>query len=179
MEKVKFGLSNVHIAKRIEAEGGAVSYETPVEFPGAVNLTLEPQAEEINFYADNVKYWNEFFLNSYSAEFECAMVHDFFKTGYLGFMADTAGHLVETNARSNAFALMFQVETDVSNKKYAIYNVIASKPNQEYATVEESTEPQTSTLTLSISGEKVGDVTAFITEVDSFSSLALPTFASI
>ena len=39
--KVKFGLSNVHIAP-ITYSGNTVTYGTIFELPGAVNLSLDP-----------------------------------------------------------------------------------------------------------------------------------------
>lgn len=177
--KVKFGLSNVHIAPRIEDEQGNVSYGTPVALNGAVNLSLEPQEEESTFYADNIKYWNAYISSGYTGDLEVALVPDWFKVGYLGYMEDTLGNLVATNKQGGAFGLMFQVETDTENIKYAIYNCVASKPSLEYATIEENAEPQTQTMSMSMSGETVGDVQAYITEVTNFDSLELPTFASI
>ena len=39
--KVKFGLSNVHVAKMIKGEDGAITYGIPIKIPGAVNLCLD------------------------------------------------------------------------------------------------------------------------------------------
>ena len=52
--KVKFGLSNVHIAK-ITEEDGAITYGTPFAMPGAVSLSADPEGETTPFYADNIK----------------------------------------------------------------------------------------------------------------------------
>lgn len=177
--KVKFGLSNVHIAPRYEDEDGNVSYGTPQALRGAVNLSLEPQEEESNFYADNIKYWNAYISSGYTGDLEVALVPDWFKEQYLGYLMDTAGNLVGTNKQGGAFGLMFQVETDEQNIKYAIYNCVASKPALEYSTIEENAEPQTQTMTMSMSGETVGDVQAYIAVINDFESLEVPTFASI
>mgnify|MGYP003295252270 CR=1 FL=1 len=53
--KVKFGLSNVHIAKITET-AGVITYGTPFAMPGAVSLTADPEGETTPFYADNIKY---------------------------------------------------------------------------------------------------------------------------
>ena len=47
-QKVKFGLSNCYIAKRT-VTGDVVSYDTPVRFPGAVSLSLDPQGDSSDF----------------------------------------------------------------------------------------------------------------------------------
>ena len=54
--KVKFGLSNVHIAK-ITEEAGVITYGTPFAMPGAKSLTADPEGETTPFYADNIKYY--------------------------------------------------------------------------------------------------------------------------
>ena len=46
--KIKYGLKNVHYAVITEA-GGVVSYGTPVAIPGAVNITLSPAGEKVEF----------------------------------------------------------------------------------------------------------------------------------
>ena len=54
--KVKFGLKNVHYAPITEDESG-VTFGTPKRLPGAVNLTLDVQGEEVEFEADDVIYY--------------------------------------------------------------------------------------------------------------------------
>ena len=54
--KVKFGLSNVHIAK-ITEEDGVINYGTPFAMPGAKSLTADPEGEQTPFYVDNIKYY--------------------------------------------------------------------------------------------------------------------------
>ena len=55
--KVKFGLSNCVMAVMTESEGN-ITYGTPIAVPGAVNLSLEPQGDTNDFYADNYIYFS-------------------------------------------------------------------------------------------------------------------------
>ena len=70
--KVKYGLSNVHVAKMIFGEDGTITYDTPFAIPGAVNLSLDAEGEETAFYADNKKYHNSYANNGYSGDLEIA-----------------------------------------------------------------------------------------------------------
>ena len=53
--KVKFGLKNCHYAKATFDEDGNVTYEKPIRMPGAVSLSMDPEGENENFYADDIE----------------------------------------------------------------------------------------------------------------------------
>ncbi len=55
--KVKFNICNVHYALLTLGTDGAVSFGTPVAMPGAVSLSLDPNGEPSNFYADGYAYY--------------------------------------------------------------------------------------------------------------------------
>lgn len=176
MTKVKFGLSNVHIAARTETDGN-VSYATPVALKGAVNLSLTRNSEKSTFRADNVDYFTKYISSSREGTFEVAEIPSWFKTAYLGYKADVDDFLVETNADGGAFALLFQVETDTESKKYVIYNCKAAQTDEEHKTTEQNDLGiQTSTLNLSMEGEQVGDFVCYAKEVADFTSVSLPQF---
>ena len=49
VNKVKFGLCNVHIAPITAVSGASITYDTPFAIKGAVNLTLDPEGESADF----------------------------------------------------------------------------------------------------------------------------------
>lgn len=150
--KVKFGLSNVHYAKMIVGEEGTITYSTPVAIPGAVNLSLEPQGEESPFYADNIKYFNDYANNGYSGDLEMAKIPDSFLKDILGQTIDTNGAVIENAEDKSAhFAFMFEVDGDESKKRVVYYNCTASRPSSEASTINETKEPNTDTLTITAS----------------------------
>ena len=155
--KVKFGLSNVHIAKMIFGEDGTITYDTPFAIAGAVNLSLDAEGEETPFYADNVKFYSSYANNGYAGDLEIADIPEQFRIEILGEKKDKNGALIESSdVEISPFALMYQVEGDQSGRRCVYYNTTVSRPSSEASTVEESKEPKTDTLSI-ITGPRSTD----------------------
>ena len=149
--KVKFGLSNVHIAKITEANG-EITYGTPFAMPGARSLTADPEGETTPFYADNIKYYIATSNQGYSGELEVAMLIKEFFTQILGQEEDTNGALFESADDTTArFALMGEIDGDVKKRRFVYFDCTATRPGSEMNTIEESKEPQTDTVSITMS----------------------------
>ena len=151
--KVKFGLSNVHIAKITYGTDGnglpTITYGTPFALAGAVNLTLDAEGDSADFFADNTKYFSDAQNNGYSGSLEIAMISDKFRTDILGETLDSKGALIENKDDTMSdFALGFQVEGDVAGRRFWFYNVSATRPSTASQTIETSKEPVTDTLNI-------------------------------
>ena len=147
--KIKYGLKNVYYAIGSPQTNGTMTYSSPVAFPGAVSLSLEPQGDNTPFYADNIVYWVGNGNTGYQGDFEIARVIDSFKTDVLGMIKDGKDVLVEDmNANIVHFALLFQFEGDAKATKHIMYNCTCTRAADAGSTKAESIEPQTETLTL-------------------------------
>lgn len=149
--KVKFGLCNIHIAKIIE-ENGEITYGTPFKVPGARNLTTDPEGESTPFYADNIKYYTAVSNQGYTGELEVAMTPEEFLTEILGQLKDSNGALIESADDVQArFALMGEIDGDVKKRRFVYYDCTATRPSNEASTIEESKDPKTDTIALTMS----------------------------
>ena len=158
--KVKFGLSNVHVAKITKGEGGTITYGTPFKIPGAVNLSLDAEGDNEPFYADNIKYYESYANNGYSGELEIAKIPDEFLKEILGQTIDSAGGVLETiNDVISPFAFMYQIEGDKTGTRFCYYNTTVSRPSTEAGTTEDTKTPNTDTLSITTSARTdTGDV---------------------
>lgn len=149
--KVIFGISNVYYAKMSVANDGTITYGTPVAIPGAVSLSADPEGDTTPFYADNIVYYTSVSNNGYTGDLEVAMIPDTFLTDILGQDTDSNGAIFEANDDVNSqFALMFQIDGDKKNRRVVYYNVTAQRPSAEANTTEDTKEPQTDTISLTM-----------------------------
>lgn len=150
MKKVKFGFSNVHVAKLTEAEN-AITYGTPFAIPGGVNFSADPEGDTTPFYADNTKYYVSTNKNGYTGNLEIADAPDEFLTDILGMTKDSNGAIIEnTSNKESRFALMCEVDGDPSKRRVVFYDCLATRPSLEYSTNEEGKEVKTITVELTM-----------------------------
>lgn len=149
--KVKFGLKNVYYAKAT-ISGSTVTYATPVAIPGAVNLSMDAQGDETNFYADDTKYYNVTNNTGYSGTAEFAKLPDAFYSDIFGFSADTDSVIFEdAEVEPAQFALLFEFAGDANKVRHCLYLCSCSRPSVSSGTLTESKEPVTETLNLTAS----------------------------
>ncbi|MDP4158384.1 MAG: phage tail protein [Bacillota bacterium] len=151
MNKILFGLEQVHIAFRTADVSGEPSWEAPIAIPGAVGFKPKAEGKDSTFYADNQQYYVATSNNGYTADLEMALVPDAVLAEMLGWTVDTNGMLVEdADGVVKEFALLGQVEGDEKDRRFVYYNCKASRPATENKTKGESVDPSTDTLSLTI-----------------------------
>ncbi len=143
--KVKFGLSEVHIFPITSDDATGTKYETGFPLKGAVSLSLSPEGDSEPFYADNKAYYVSTSNNGYSGSLEMALLNDDFYTKILGMKQDTtSGLMVESmEDMPTEFAMAFQFEGDANATRHILYRCKASRPKVEGETIADKTSPKT------------------------------------
>lgn len=159
--KVQFNLKNVHYAV-MTTTGDTPAWSTPVKVPGAVSLSLDPQGEVSQFYADGIVYYQSAGNNGYSgdltmARFPDQMLQEVWKYN----LNETDKVLVENiNVEQVPFALLFQIDGDADNQYYCLYNCSGTRPPIASKTNENTKTPQTQASTISAAPLENGNVLA-------------------
>ncbi len=147
--KVKFNICNVHYAQITEGEDGTISYGTPVAMPGAVSLSLDPNGEPEDFWADGIAYYTVSNNQGYDGDLELAIIPESFRRDILKEDADSNSVLVENvNNELGAFALLFEFDGDQHKIRHVMYNCTASRPSIASQTNEQNREVRTEKLSI-------------------------------
>lgn len=149
--KVKFGLKNVHYSvvteTYTEGTGWESTYGTVKAWPGAVSMSISPEGEDNNFYADDGIYYVISSNAGYTGSFESALLPNDVLESVYGFQRDSNGLLVESNEQKKKYiALMFEVDGDSKATRYCFYRCMLSRANVDANTKENSVEPKTDSI---------------------------------
>lgn len=158
--KVEFGISNLYVGTYTVGTNGTVTMGTPYHQAGAVSFSPEEQSESNTFYADNIAYWSGYSGGTLEGDLEVAKFDDTFKTQFLGYLQKGDGGLamVKGATKPNVY-IAFQVEGDAESRRCIFYNCSLGAITREYATTEESTEPATETLAVTVAGDNATGLT--------------------
>lgn len=142
--KVIYGLQNAHYAK-LTFEDGVATYATPVALEGAVELSMEPESETIEFSADDdSQYFNAEENNGYTGTLSLANMPYDFRKDILGEIEDTEDGVITeiSDAKMSPFALLFQFDGDATKTRHLVYYCngqrakVGSKTGKEVEAVE-------------------------------------------
>lgn len=171
--KVEFGISNLYVGT-YTVNNGTVTLGTPYHQAGAVNLSVEAEADESSFYADNVKYWSGFTDNGFTGSLEVAKFDGDFKTKFLGYITlDDDGIAAVKGATKPNTYICFQTEGDVDARRVILYNVALGSITREYATIEDSKEPATESIDITVTGDNATGLTmvSYDKDADGYATL--------
>ncbi|MGD6899341.1 major tail protein [Bacillus infantis] len=155
--KVTFGLKNVHYAPYTVA-AGAVTFETPIPMPGAVDLTTDPRGELTEFYADDMLYYSASNNQGYDGTLSIANIPEQFAIDALGEELDEEDGVINEMADSKGkpFALLFEFDGDAKAVRHVMYNCTANRPSVGSTTKTNTQEPNTNELTFVSSPIEIG-----------------------
>lgn len=164
--KVRFGLSNVYVAKLIENEG-SITYGTPFRVPGARSLNISAEGDSNDFFADDINYFSQYANNGYSGDLEIAMLPDQFLTEILGQTIDTNGAISESSKdAASRFALMGEFQGDIKPRRFVFFDCTVSRPSQEMTTIESTKEPNTDTLNIKLTARPTDNKVKTVIELN-------------
>lgn len=147
--RVTFGLKNVHYATFTDNGDGTITYDTPVPIPGAVELSLEPRGEMVEFYADDVLYYSASNNQGYEGTLSIAVIPEQFAIDCLGEEKDSTDMVLieKVTAKGKPFALLFEFDGDEKAVRHVLYNCTANRPTITSSTKTDTVEPQPNELT--------------------------------
>lgn len=145
---VTFGLKNVHYSTYTETDG-VITYGTPVKIPGAVEISLEPRGDMVEFYADDILYYSASNNQGYDGTLTIANIPQQFAVDALGETMDSTDMVLTENANSRGknFALMFEFDADEKAVRHVLYKCSANRPTVGSSTKTDTAEPNTNELT--------------------------------
>lgn len=152
--KVEFGISNLYVGTYSVGTTGTVTMGTPYHQAGAVSFSPDENSEKTDFYADNVIYWSGYSGGTFEGDLEVAKFDDTFKKNFLGYIEKADGGLavVKNTIKPNVY-IAFQVEGDAESRRVIMYNCSLGGITREYSTIEESKEPVTETIAVTVAGD--------------------------
>lgn len=148
--KLTFGLSKVAFAVATIAADGTATYATPVENPGAISLSMDPQGDLRPFRADNMDYYVFDDFTGYQGDLEVARFIDSVMSA-IWHEAAATGNAIKyeaTGLEAVHFALLFEFKNDAKRTRHVFYNCVGTRPSVASATTGETIEPQTQTSTI-------------------------------
>lgn len=148
--RVQFGLKNVHYATfTYDPSTNTITYDAPKPIPGAVELTLEPRGEMVEFYADDVLYYSAANNQGYEGTLSIATIPEDFAVDCLGEEKDQTDMVLteKVTAKGKPFALLFEFDGDEKATRHVLYNCTANRPTISSSTKTDTVEPQPNELT--------------------------------
>ncbi len=164
--KVHFDLTNVYVSPlTLDLTEGTYTFGTPKRLPGAISMDLAAEGESVKLRADAMDYYVTNSNNGYSGDLNVAMVPDWFRAEYLGdSITDTDKVLVESAlAEPKPFAMLYEFLGDKAHRRHVLYNATAARPNITAENKDNQREPDTETLSLTVSPLPGGMVKASTT----------------
>lgn len=141
---VEYGLSNCYAAvATYDPSQKTYTYETPFAMPYAKSISFDPQGNKKKVFADNIAAKTLVSNTGYSGTLSLLQIPKEFRTKILGEIEKNGALLESSDAKVVEFALIFQFEGDVTNKRHVLYRCTATRPQIASDTKEEDVNENT------------------------------------
>ncbi|MFA7105707.1 MAG: major tail protein [Candidatus Izemoplasmatales bacterium] len=118
VNKVTFGLKNVHYALATQAEDGSWTFASPKKLEGAQEISTEIIGGSSQVYADDKVIATLVSNSGSNVSLKFTEIDDDFKKDIFGVLEDTNGNLVEiVNAETKTFALGYEIQGDAKARR--------------------------------------------------------------
>lgn len=155
LNKVRFGLKNLHRAKVNRAEDGTVTFSEPERMRGAVSISFTKEgSDQQEFHADDEVYYTIDGTNGgYSAELVIARLGTADREALLGETFDDDGVQFETTEdKAPEYAYIMEMQGDFSPIAFCYYCGKASRIDMNANTKGETVEVDTDTVSIRFTG---------------------------
>lgn len=141
--KLKFGVRNVHVIKAVDT-GDKLTYEgKPTAWRGAVELTLDPNGDALEEYADDIQYAKIENNQGYTGKMTMEYLQPEIDEMIFGNKPQEDGVTVENaDNKTVPVALMFEFSGDQNHVRHVLYNVGFSRSSDGSSTRSDKLEAQ-------------------------------------
>lgn len=141
--KLKFGVRNVHVVKATDT-GTALTYEgKSIPWRGAVELTLDPNGDALEEYADDIQYAKIENNQGYTGKMTMEYLQPEIDELIFGNKPGEDGVTIENaDNKTSIVALMFEFSGDQNHVRHVLYNVGFSRSSDGSATRSDKLEAQ-------------------------------------
>ena len=148
-KKVQFGLNNVHYAVIIGLdEQQNEIYSIPKRMPYAVNITLTPNGDKSEVFADDMIIFTEENNLGYNGTLELTTLQTDFMTEVMNMKTVAGVELEYTNNQPKEFALIFEFSLDEGFKRTVFYRCTVGRTPVGGATNQQQKTFQSAILNL-------------------------------
>ena len=152
--KVLFGFKDLYIGTYTVDDQGDVTMGSPYHQKGAVGFSPEEQGESYTFHADDTAYFSYYTSGIFEGDLVVARFDDAFKKQFLGYVELADGGIAQIkNAIKPNIYIAFEVQGNEGPERVIYYNGSMGGITREYATIEESVEAQTESISVTINGD--------------------------
>lgn len=167
MNKIKYGLTNVHYAVVSEGADGTITYGTPKRIYGAVSLSGKANIDKEDIAADDISDYVTMYDNKgYDGEIELLDADDNFRIDVLGETKDANGVVIENkDAVPKKIALLYEMSGDNKKTRFVLYSCSVTKPDIDASTKGDKVEPKSDKISFTASPARdTGNIKAKVNE---------------